>query len=108
MAASILPPRPPMPQPPQAGADAEQWTAYRNMKRMRETAEKFETSFMSSMLQHMWDGVKTDGPFGGGHAEETWRSILTEQYAKQITKRGGIGVADMVYRQMIKLQEGGK
>ena len=37
--------------------------------RVRETAEAFEASFLSQMLKPMFEGLSTDGPFGGGEAE---------------------------------------
>lgn len=73
--------------------------------KMRETAQQFEASFISQMLKPMFEGVKTDGPFGGGDAEETWRSFMIEAMAKQTVKAGGIGLADQVVAQMLKMQE---
>jgi len=31
----------------------------------KDAAQKFESQFLSIMLQQMFEGVKTDGPFGG-------------------------------------------
>ncbi len=107
-AARIAPERLKLPDPPASGSSAAEWAGYHRLKQIRDTAEKFETTFASQMLQHMWAGVKTEAPFGGGNAEETWRSMLTEQYAKQLSQRGGLGIADMVYKQMLKMQEDGK
>jgi len=73
--------------------------------RMRETAEAFEASFLAQMLKPMFDGLKTDGPFGGGQGEETWRSFMIEAMAKQTVRAGGIGLADQVMAQMLKMQE---
>lgn len=73
--------------------------------RMRETAEAFEASFLSQMLKPMFEGLKTDGPFGGGEGEETWRSFMIDAMAKQTVKAGGIGLADQVVAQMLKMQE---
>lgn len=73
---------------------------------LRATAEKFEQSFLSEMVRHMSEGVKTDPLTGGGHGEDNFKSFLNEQYSKAIVARGGIGVADMVYKQMLRMQEG--
>ncbi len=72
--------------------------------RMRETAETFEASFLSQMLKPMFEGIKTDGPFGGGEAESTWRSFMIDAMAKQTVKAGGIGLADTVVAEMIRMQ----
>ena len=73
--------------------------------RARATAQEFETMFVNQMLEQMTSGMKADPNFGGGPAEGIHRSMLNEEYAKQITKRGGIGVADAIYREMLRMQE---
>ena len=76
-----------------------------NSERMRATAESFEASFLSEMLKPMFQGLSTDGMFGGGDAEQTWRSFMIDAMAKQTVKAGGIGLADTVMAEMIKMQE---
>ncbi|SFS45087.1 rod-binding protein [Brevundimonas viscosa] len=73
--------------------------------RMRETAEAFEASFLAQMLKPMFEGLKTDGMFGGGQGEATWRGFMIEAMAKQTVQAGGIGLADQVVAQMLKMQE---
>ncbi len=75
--------------------------------KMRETAEAFEASFLSQMLKPMFEGLDTEGMFGGGEGEATWRSFLIDAMAKQTVKAGGIGLADDVMAEMMKLQEMG-
>ena len=70
----------------------------------RDVAEKFESVFLEQMLQHMFEGVKTDGMFGGGQSEKVYRSMLNQYYADAISKRGGIGIADAVYSEILKMQ----
>jgi Rod binding domain-containing protein len=72
--------------------------------RMRETAEKFEASFLAQMLKPMFEGIDTDGPFGGGEAEGTWRSFMIDAMAKQTVRAGGIGLADTVVAEMVRMQ----
>ena len=76
--------------------------------RMRETAEAFEASFLSQMLKPMFEGLSTEAPFGGGEAEGTWRGFLVDAMARQTVRGGGIGLADQVVAQMLKMQEEGK
>ena len=74
-------------------------------EQMRETAQAFEASFLSQMLKPMFEGLETDGPFGGGEGEATWRSFLIDAMAKQAVKAGGVGLADTVMSEMLKMQE---
>jgi flagellar protein FlgJ len=71
---------------------------------IKETAQKFEAQFLSMMLQQMFQGVEMEGPFGGGPGETMFRSFMTEAMANKMVKAGGIGVADSVAREMLKLQ----
>ena len=71
----------------------------------RQVGEDFESMFLSQMLSPIFDALKTDGPFGGGHAEGMYRSFLVDAYAKAMTRSGGIGIADQVQREILKLQE---
>lgn len=73
-------------------------------RRMRETAEQFEASFLSQMLKPMFEGLDTNGLFGGGEAEATWRGFLIDAMAQQTVRAGGIGLADTVMAEMIRMQ----
>lgn len=68
-------------------------------------AQEFEGVFVSQMLGQMFSGVSTDGPFGGGQGEQMFRSLMLDEYGKQISKQGGIGLADSVTRELLKRQE---
>ncbi len=56
------------------------------------------------MLGPMFQGIETDGPTGGGNAEATFRPMLIDQYADAIARGGGVGIADSVYKEILKLQ----
>ena len=74
-------------------------------KAIRASAEEFEAVFVSQMLTHMFESVETDPLTGGGSGEEVFRSLLVNEYGKSIAKSGGIGIADHVQREMLRLQE---
>jgi Rod binding domain-containing protein len=67
-------------------------------------AEQFERMFISEMLKPMFEGIKTDGPFGGGNAEDTFRPMLLDQYADGVAKGGGIGIKDAVLKEILRMQ----
>jgi flagellar protein FlgJ len=71
---------------------------------IRQTAEEFEATFLAQMLKPMFDNLNTDGMFGGGFGETMYRSMLTDQMGKSVAANGGIGLADTVQREMLKLQ----
>ncbi len=69
-----------------------------------EVAQQFERMFISEMLAPMFQGLETDGPFGGGSAESTFRPMLIDQYADAIAKGGGVGIADSVLKEILRMQ----
>jgi Rod binding domain-containing protein len=79
-------------------------TAELARSKAKDAAQKFEGQFLSMMLQQMFAGVKTDGPFGGGFGEEMFRSVMTEAMGKQMARAGGIGLADTIQREILKMQ----
>lgn len=76
-----------------------------DLKAARTTAESFESLFIGQMLEYMTEGVEVDSEFGGGHAEEMWKSMMNQEYGKHIVKSGGLGIANQVMASMIKAQE---
>ena len=76
-----------------------------DLAKMRKVAQDFEAVFISQMLQPMFENLSAEAPFGGGHGEDMWRSMQVQEYGKAISKAGGIGIADTVLREMIKMQE---
>jgi Rod binding domain-containing protein len=73
--------------------------------RLRAQASEFESAFMSTMFQSMFTAIDGDGPMGSTAGVAPWRSFLTQEYAKSFVQKGGIGLADHVYRALIAQQE---
>lgn len=71
----------------------------------KEAAENFEAFFMTRMMESMFDGVSTEGMFGGGQAEKIYRSLLLDEYGKEMAKVGSVGVKDYVMQAILQMQE---
>jgi peptidoglycan hydrolase FlgJ len=76
-----------------------------DVQRIRKVAEDFEAVFLSQMLKPMFANLGAEKPFGGGSGEEMWRSLQVDEFGKAISRKGGIGIADNIFREMLKLQE---
>lgn len=74
-------------------------------RKIDETAQDFEAQFISQMMENMFATMPTNSEFGGGEAEEVYRSLLVNEYGKLIARTGGVGVADHVKREMLRMQE---
>ena len=72
---------------------------------MQKTARDFEAMFVSRMLESASSGLSTKGTFFGGSGEAQFRSLLNEQYGKEVAKHGTLGIADSVLREMVRMQE---
>ncbi|WP_372425367.1 rod-binding protein [Salinarimonas chemoclinalis] len=75
--------------------------------RARETAREFETMMLEEMLGRVFESVGEVGLFGeAGPGAGMYQSMLVKEYAGKIAERGGLGLADGVYAEILKLQEG--
>ncbi len=74
-------------------------------KKIKKAAQDFEGFFIGQMMQSMTEGLETDAYFGGGHGEEMWRSMLNQEYGKEVAKTGRLGIATPVMTSMLRAQE---
>ena len=73
--------------------------------RIRAAAQEFESIFLGQMLEPMFETVEPDPLTGGGSGERMFRSMLVQEYGRALSQAGGIGIADVVQRQILALQE---
>jgi flagellar protein FlgJ len=66
----------------------------------KKVAREFESMFVAMMLKSMRETVGKEKLTGGGHGEETFRSLLDQEYAASATKGGGIGLAKMIEKEL--------
>jgi len=68
-------------------------------------AKDFEAFFIAHMLDQMFAGISTEGMFGGGQAEKTFRGLLHQEYGKAIADKGGLGIGTIVSSEILQMQE---
>jgi Rod binding domain-containing protein len=69
-------------------------------------AQDFEAMALGELLKPMFDTVDlSQTPFGGGDGEATWQPMLVTEIAKRIAAGGGLGLAEPIYQQMLRMQE---
>lgn len=66
---------------------------------LREKASQLEVAFLSEMLGHTGLG-KAGESFNGGIGEEQFASFLRQEQASLIVKKGGIGLAESLFKSM--------
>jgi Rod binding domain-containing protein len=72
---------------------------------LRRLSQEFEAQAVAAMFQPVFATLPTDGPFGGGPAEAQWRPMLVDAIARDMVRAGGFGIAEAVYRELLRAQE---
>ena len=68
----------------------------------KKISQDFEGLFIGMMVKSMRDTVGKDKLTGGGHGEEVYRSLLDQEYATAMVKRGGLGLAPQIEKDILK------
>jgi Rod binding domain-containing protein len=73
--------------------------------KVRQSAQSFEAMALGQLLQPMFNTVDTSkGMFGGGVGEATWKPMMVDEMAKAMARTGGVGIADAVFKEMIRME----
>jgi flagellar protein FlgJ len=66
---------------------------------MRQVAQQFESLFARMMIKSMRDAIGKDPVFGSDQAQ-TYQSMFDDQLSLELTRGKGLGLADMLVRQL--------
>ena len=73
--------------------------------KMRQAAQAFEAQALAQLLGPIFATVDSSKTvMGGGAGESTWQPMLVDAMAKRIAGAGGLGLAQPVLREMIRMQ----
>ena len=88
------------------GATAASGAASAPSVKTKKTAEDFEKMFLENSLDRLVANTGEEGPLGeNGTGGSVYKSMLVKEYAGEIVKTGGVGIAGQIYRQMLQMQE---
>ena len=73
-------------------------------KAIRQTSEQFEAYFIQQMMKTMRDSIEKSDLVEGGNVD-MYQDMMDKEVSLQMVKRGGMGLADMMERQMVRAQE---
>lgn len=73
-------------------------------KKISQTSQDFEAVLLGQLLEYMMPKKSPSSLFGGGNAETTWQSFLTEEYAKELSQKNILGISDDLQRTILLLQ----
>jgi len=67
---------------------------------LKKACKNFEAIILQQMLTAMRKSVPKDGFLDKGYAEDMYQSMYDEGLAKEMASGKGIGLADVLYRQL--------
>jgi len=88
--------------PPQKALKPQGGAADKERAAVKKVAQEFEALFVTMMLKSMRSTVGEDQVTGGGRGEETFRSLLDQEYATAASRGGGIGLAQVLERELLR------
>ena len=81
-------------------AQATQQTLGRKINELKKAIQDFEAFFLGHILKEMRKTVPEGGLFGNSPEEGMMRDLLDEEWANQLAQGRGIGLAQVLYRQL--------
>ena len=66
---------------------------------LRTKAQELEAAFLAEMLSYTGMDKQSES-FSGGHGEEQFTSFLRQEHAIAIVAKGGVGLAEMLFRSL--------
>jgi len=72
-------------------------------KQLKSLSKQFESIFVHQLLKSMRSTVQKAGLFDS-HATNMYESLHDEEIAKLMTEQKGIGLADVIYRDLARLE----
>ncbi len=72
-----------------------------DVKKIKETSQEFESLFIEQLFKSMRNTVPKDEWLNGGIKQDIFEDMLYSEYSKEISRSGGIGLGDLVYKFLI-------
>jgi flagellar protein FlgJ len=76
-----------------------------NIAALRDVAREFEAVFLAQVLSKINQGIDGDPGAGETADQGLFHDMFNDEVAKLISRSGGVGVADAVLKEMLKVQE---
>ena len=70
--------------------------------KLKKACFELESLFLNQLMKEMRATIPKSEMMGGGKAEEIYTAMLDSQLTKEISLTKGIGLGEMIYKQMVK------
>jgi len=71
-------------------------------EKLKKVCRDLESVFVNMMFKQMRNTIQKSELMGGGYAEGMYEDMLYEKYAEEVSKNKGIGIGDILYKQLSK------
>jgi len=71
-------------------------------KKLRQACSDLEAIFVSMVFKQMRNTIQKSELTGSSFAEDMYQDMLYEKYAEEISKGKGLGLGEMLYKQLSK------
>ena len=75
----------------------------KDMDRLKVASQEFEAYFVNSLFKEIRKTIQDGGLTEKSQARETFEGMLDEEMSKLISKKGGFGIADLIYENMSRV-----
>ncbi|MDU2063686.1 MAG: rod-binding protein [Sporomusaceae bacterium] len=72
-------------------------------KKLKKVCQDMESVFINMMLSTMRSTVPKDSLLGDSNEDDILKSMLDSEMAKNLSQAGGIGLSDVIYKQLAPL-----
>lgn len=80
--------------------------APKNTEGLRRACQDFEAVMLKAMFKSMRTAVPDGGLIEKGTSDEIFNDLMDQEVATQMARNEGIGIGDMLFRQLQKLDSG--
>lgn len=88
---------------PASGLNGVERVVQRKTDELRRATQDFEAVFIGQLLSEMRKAMAPPPSLlGSGREEETFREWMDQEIGKSVARRGGLGIGEAVYRQLLK------
>ncbi len=74
-------------------------------EKLKKACTEFEALFVQEILKFMRQTIPQSGLAGSGAGKEVYQSLLDQELSKNLAKKGGLRIGEMVYKQMLRKEE---
>jgi Rod binding domain-containing protein len=74
-------------------------------EKLKKACTEFEGLFIQEILKFMRQTIPASPLGEAGAGKEVYQSLLDQELSKNLAKKGGLRIGEMVYRQMLRQEE---